>query len=208
MGHENQRLHRAQEEVLQPGDGFDVQVVGGARPGARGRVAGQGAGQERPALESARERVELGPGVELEAREHRVHHALGLEPAVRVQAACAASSLASAAASPGAHSRARAAAWYSARVRPSRPMPETATSNTVPGRCSGTSCCRRATLSPWLRDTTPRIGREIAAQGPSSAWTCPRRCGPGGRRAARPRSAGPPRPGAARRRRTGRPPGC
>ena len=71
--HEDQRAAIAQQKILQPGDGVDVQVVGRLVQEQDVRVAHQAAGQEDAPLEPGREALEIGRGVEPHTRDDRVH---------------------------------------------------------------------------------------------------------------------------------------
>ena len=71
--HEDQRAAIAQQIILQPGDGVDVQVVGRLVQEHDVGVAHQAARQEDAPLEPGGEALEIGRGVETHARDDRVH---------------------------------------------------------------------------------------------------------------------------------------
>ena len=69
VGDEEEGALEAQEEVLQPVDGVQVEVVGGLVQQQDVGMAGQGPGQQDAALHAAREGAEVGAGLQLQAGE-------------------------------------------------------------------------------------------------------------------------------------------
>jgi hypothetical protein len=83
MGDEQQRATETEQEFLQPGDGIDVQVVGGLVQQQQVRLVHQGARQQHPALEPAGQVIEGQVGVQLQPRQH------GLDPLLQLPAVAA-----------------------------------------------------------------------------------------------------------------------
>ena len=71
--HEQQRAAVAQQELFQPGDGVDVEVVGRLVQQQDVGVAHQAARQQHAALHPGGEALEIGRGVEPHPRDDRVH---------------------------------------------------------------------------------------------------------------------------------------
>ncbi len=81
MGDKEQGGRKAQEELFQPVDGLDVQMVGGLVQEQQIRFADQSPGKKNPSFESAGKGRELLVRRELQPGKDRVHPLLGL-PAV------------------------------------------------------------------------------------------------------------------------------
>ena len=73
MGHEHERLFILQQEILEPEDGADIQVVGGLVQEQEVRIVHQGPGQKNPPLHPRRQKPELGILIQSSPCDHRFH---------------------------------------------------------------------------------------------------------------------------------------
>ena len=70
VGHEEQAAAPVEEKFLEPGDGFQVEMIGGLVEQQKIGPAGQRPGQEHPPLEPPGESVEVRLGIQAQARDH------------------------------------------------------------------------------------------------------------------------------------------
>ena len=73
MGHEHDGLFELQEEILEPEDGVDIQVVCRLVQEQEIRIVHQGLGQKDPALHAGRQEPELGILIQFGPGDHRFH---------------------------------------------------------------------------------------------------------------------------------------
>ena len=77
VGHQENRTGKAKEELFQPGDGVQVQVVGGLVEQEHVRLGGQRPGQEHAAFHAGGEHGNLGARVQPHAAEHGLDLVVG-----------------------------------------------------------------------------------------------------------------------------------
>ena len=73
VGDEQQGAGPVEQEVLQPFDGGDVEVVGGFVEQQQVRLAGQGAAQQHAPAQPAGEGLDAGPAIQAETGQHLIH---------------------------------------------------------------------------------------------------------------------------------------
>ena len=73
MGHEHERLFVLEQEILEPKDGSDVEMVCGLVEEQHVRFAHQGPGQKDPAFHARGQKPELGILVQTGPCDHRFH---------------------------------------------------------------------------------------------------------------------------------------
>ncbi len=83
VGHHRQRALKAEEKIFQPGDGFQIEVVGRLVQQEHVRFGGQGPGQQHAALHPGGEHGQLGLGVQVHAAEHLLHPVVARQTVLR-----------------------------------------------------------------------------------------------------------------------------